>query len=52
VPKRKEPPLSQKDQSERFRAAVRDMIEAGELDPTDADAAFEQMVAQVQVPKT
>jgi hypothetical protein len=52
VPKRKGPPLSQKDQSERFRAAVRELIEAGELDPTEADAAFERMMDRVKVEKS
>ena len=33
------------EQSARFRAEVERMIDAGELDPTEADAAFERVVA-------
>lgn len=33
------------EQSARFRAAVERMIEAGELSPTDADAALDRLVA-------
>lgn len=35
---------SQAEQSERFRKAVRDMVDAGELNPTDADERFEQVL--------
>ena len=31
---------SQKEQSERFRKAVQDMIDAGELSPTEAEERF------------
>jgi hypothetical protein len=34
-------------QAERFRAAVQDMIDAGELSPTEADARFEQAMGGV-----
>lgn len=33
---------SQAEQSERFRKAVQDLIDAGELNPTEADEKFEQ----------
>lgn len=36
-------------QAERFRKAVQDMIDAGELSPTDADAAFDGAMAGVTV---
>ena len=36
--------LTQKEQSERFRKAAQDMIDAGELDPTEADAAMDKLV--------
>lgn len=36
---------TQKEQSERFRAAVRQMIEDGELSPIDADRVLDKIVA-------
>lgn len=38
-------------QSKRFREAVRAMIDAGELNPTEADAAFERMMHKVKLAK-
>lgn len=35
---------TQEEQSERFREAVRAAIDAGELNPTEADEAFERLV--------
>ena len=35
---------TQKEQSERFRAEVERMIEAGELSPTDAESALDALV--------
>lgn len=35
------PPADQKEQSERFLAAVQDLVDAGELNPTDAEERFE-----------
>jgi polyhydroxyalkanoate synthesis regulator phasin len=32
------------EQSERFKKAVADMVAAGELNPTEADKAFERLV--------
>jgi hypothetical protein len=37
---------TQAEQSERFRNDVRRMIDAGELNPTEADEAFEQIFAK------
>lgn len=34
---------TQAEQSERFKKAVRDMIDAGELNPTDADEALDKL---------
>jgi hypothetical protein len=34
-------------QAERFRKAVRAMVDAGELSPTEADASFEAAMAGV-----
>lgn len=47
MPKKKAPE-SQSDQSERFRNAVRDMVAAGELNPTEADKAFEKLVGKLK----
>ena len=38
---------SQKEQSARFEKAVQDMIDAGELNPTEAEEAFEQVMKRV-----
>ncbi len=42
---------TQQEQSERFKQAVRDLVAAGELNPTDADAAFERIMDNVKVQK-
>jgi len=51
MPKRKEPPETTEDQSERFRSAVERLIAAGELNPTEADAAMERAMGGAKVPK-
>jgi polyhydroxyalkanoate synthesis regulator phasin len=38
---------TQKEQSERFKKAVQDMIDAGELNPTEADEAFNTLVGRL-----
>jgi polyhydroxyalkanoate synthesis regulator phasin len=43
MPKKKAP-LSQKRQSEMFRKTAQEMIDAGELNPTDAEAAMDKLV--------
>jgi hypothetical protein len=48
MPKRKEPPPTPEDQSERFRSEVERLIAAGELNPTDADAAMERAMGGVK----
>ena len=40
------------EQSARFRAEVERMIEAGELNPTDADEQFERAMAGIRRPST
>lgn len=35
---------TQAEQSERFKKAVRDLIDAGELNPTEAGEALDKMV--------
>lgn len=42
--KHKETP---EEQAERFRRAVQDMVNAGELNPTEADARFERAMMGV-----
>lgn len=46
MPKKKQAE-TQEEQSERFRKAVRELIDAGELNPTEADAAFEKLIEGV-----
>lgn len=40
---------TQEEQSERFRAAVRQMIDDGELNPIEADDAFEKLLAGLKI---
>lgn len=37
---------TQAEQSERFRAKVRELVDAGELDPAEADARFDRLMNQ------
>ena len=37
---------TQAEQSERFRKTVRDLVDAGELNPTEADKRFERLSSQ------
>ena len=52
MPKKKKQE-SQKEQSARFKKAVRDLVDAGELNPTEAEEKFERAVKRVlpQTPK-
>jgi hypothetical protein len=43
MPKRKET-LSPEEQSRRFKTDAQRLIDAGELSPTDADAAMDRLV--------
>lgn len=43
MPKKK-PGMSPEEQSEAFRAKVRELINAGELTPTEADATLDALV--------
>jgi len=40
---------SQEEQSERFKKAVADLVVAGELDPTEADIAFDNLMVKVRI---
>lgn len=46
MPKKK-PGMSPEEQSEKFRETVREMVDAGELNPTEADERFERAVRKV-----
>lgn len=37
---------TQAQQSERFKKAVRELIDAGELNPTEADSAFDALITR------
>lgn len=50
MPKKKKQE-TQEEQSERFRAAVRQMIADGELNATEADNAFEKMMNHLRLKK-
>lgn len=43
MPKKKNPE-SPEDQAKRFEEKVRELINAGELNPTEADAALDKLV--------
>lgn len=47
MPKKKEP-LSQERQSEMFRKTAQELIDAGELSPTDADEKFDRLVGALR----
>lgn len=46
MPKRKRQE-TEREQAERFRRAVQELVDAGELDPAEADAAFERAMSGV-----
>lgn len=50
MPKRKQPPPSQEEQSNRFRETVSELVAAGDLDPGEADAAFARLMDNVKKP--
>jgi polyhydroxyalkanoate synthesis regulator phasin len=43
MPKKK-PGMTPEEQSEAFKAKVREMVDAGELNPIDADKALDKLV--------
>lgn len=47
MPAKKQPENPQQ-QAARFRKEVRKLVEAGELNLTDADAAFEKMMGRLK----
>jgi polyhydroxyalkanoate synthesis regulator phasin len=38
---------TQAEQSERFEKTVADLVAAGELNPTEADASFEKLIGKL-----
>lgn len=43
---------SPKEQAERFAKTVQDMIDAGELNPTEADKRMEEVLGRISVDAT
>lgn len=50
MPKKK-PGMTPEEQSQQFCDAVQRMTDAGELNPTEADAAMERVMKRVKMPK-
>lgn len=50
MPKKK-PGMTPEQQSERFREKVRELVDAGELNPIEADEALERMLRRAAPPK-
>ena len=50
MPKKKKE-LDQEEQSKRFRKTVEDLVDAGELNPTEADERFEGAMRQIAEPR-
>lgn len=48
---KKQPGMMPKEQSEKFKQAVRDAVADGTLNPIEADAAFERLVKKAELPK-
>ncbi len=46
MPKKKNE-ISQAEQSKRFRDAVQELVDAGELSPTEADEKFERVMTRI-----
>jgi hypothetical protein len=51
MPKKKVPD-DPKAQSERFEKAAQELIDAGELNPTEASSALDKLVSKSRPPKT
>jgi polyhydroxyalkanoate synthesis regulator phasin len=43
---------SQEEQSERFRKLAQDMVDAGELNPTEAEEKFDRAMSKISPPTT
>lgn len=48
---KKKDDLTQEEQSKRFQNAVQDMVDAGELSPTEAEAALDKIVRKMRSPQ-
>ena len=48
---KKNNPESQEQQSQRFKDAVAARVAAGELNPTEADKAFDKLMGRLTIPK-
>jgi len=51
MPKMKPGGMTPEQQSEKFRETVRELIDAGELSPTEADAEFDRLMEKVRTLK-
>lgn len=49
---KKQSPESPQEQSERFRREAQKLIDAGELNPTEAEIALSDIIYQVSTPKS
>jgi len=50
MPKKADPPMSQAEQSERFRKAVRELEADGGVSPTEAEERFDKLVRLSSTP--
>jgi hypothetical protein len=48
---KKIPGMTPEEQSEHFKREAQKLIDAGELNPTEADAAMERVMKGVRMPK-
>jgi polyhydroxyalkanoate synthesis regulator phasin len=48
---KKNPGMTPEEQSEQFKREAQKLIDAGELNPTEADAALDRLVTRAKDPK-
>ena len=46
---KKQNPETPEEQAKRFREKVRELIDAGELNPTEADAALDKLIRRAKL---
>ena len=52
MPKKKKPPETQEAQSQRFIAEAQRLIDAGELNPIEADEVFDKLMSRLAPKQT
>jgi len=52
MPKKSKDAMTPEQQSEAFKREAQRLIDAGELDPTEADAALDRLVRKAQQART